>query len=304
MRYLVHLRLVALVLLASFISACGGSNSANVAPTPTTSPFDVEGGMTMQLVLAASEVVIGENRFPLGLIVGGTPARDPNIKIHLQFKHAKNDPDRVRAEADAIYRGENLPVGIYVAQVNFEEAGDWNVLAQVDKGDGKLVYLNPMRINVLEKSPTPAVGEAAPPSDNLTVRDQPDLAKLTSDYAPDEKLYQLSIREALAQKKPFVVLFGTPGFCQTATCGPNMVVMKKLQEQYGDKVNFIHVEVYPYPFSEAFQSRTVVQSMKDWNLQTEPWTFMVDAEGKIFAKYEGGITFSELEPKLKELIES
>lgn len=41
--------------------------------------------------------------------------------------------------------------------------------------------------------------------------------------------------------------------------------------------------------------------MDEWRLQTEPWTFLVDAEGTIQAKYEGGITFAELEPALKQL---
>jgi hypothetical protein len=41
--------------------------------------------------------------------------------------------------------------------------------------------------------------------------------------------------------------------------------------------------------------------MNDWKLATEPWTFLVDGQGIIKQKYEGGITFSELEPALKTL---
>jgi len=296
-KFLKPTQLVALLLIGATLAGCAGGGAAQ----PTAGPNTLPAGATMQLALAASEVVIGKNRFPVGLIVQNTPANDPKIKIHLIFKHTTADPEKIRAEADAIYRGQGLPVGLYVAEVTFDQTGDWNVLAQVDKGDGKLVYLNPMRFSVLATSTTPAVGKQAPPSANLTVKDQPDLKKLTSDYDPDPALYQLTINDALAAKKPFVVLFATPGYCQTATCGPNIQVAKKLQQEFGQQINFIHVEVYPYPFDESFQQRKVVQSMQDWKLETEPWTFLVDGKGVIKAKYEGGITLSELEPALKDL---
>ena len=39
------------------------------------------------------------------------------------------------------------------------------------------------------------------------------------------------------------------------------------------QVNFIHVEVYPYPFGESMQQQKRVPAMDEWKLQTEPWTF-------------------------------
>jgi hypothetical protein len=41
--------------------------------------------------------------------------------------------------------------------------------------------------------------------------------------------------------------------------------------------------------------------MGEWGLRTEPWTFLVDGAGVIQARYEGGITFAELEPALEQL---
>ncbi len=41
--------------------------------------------------------------------------------------------------------------------------------------------------------------------------------------------------------------------------------------------------------------------MSDWKLRTKPWTFLVDGQGLIQARYEGGITFSELELALTQL---
>ena len=72
-------------------------------------------------------------------------------------------------------------------------------------------------------------------------------------------------------------------------------------DPYKEQVNFIHVEVYQYPFGESFQAQRRVPAMSEWKLRTEPWTFLVDGEGVIQAKYEGGVTFAELEPALAQL---
>ncbi|HMQ35655.1 MAG TPA: thioredoxin family protein, partial [Chloroflexaceae bacterium] len=77
--------------------------------------------------------------------------------------------------------------------------------------------------------------------------------------------------------------------------------IKQLKDQFKAQINFIHVEVYPYPFGESFQAQRRVPPMDEWNLRTEPWTFLVDAEGRIQARYEGGITFAEMEPALAQL---
>ena len=157
------------------------------------------------------------------------------------------------------------------------------------------------RVDVLPQPKTPAVGSPAIASKNQTIKDIPNLEQLTSDAKPDLDLYQMTIADAIAAKKPFLLAFSTPGFCQTAVCGPNLEVIKKLKGQFKGQVNFLHVEVYPYPFDQSAQQQKRVPAMTEWKLESEPWTFLVDAQGIIQAKYEGGITFVELEPALKQL---
>jgi hypothetical protein len=167
--------------------------------------------------------------------------------------------------------------------------------------DGGAPQIANLRLDVKSTSRIPAVGQPAIPSKNLTVRDNADLTKITSDTKPDPDFYQMTIAEAIAAKKPFVVGFLTPGYCQTAVCGPNMAVLKKLKDEFKGKLNFIHVEVYPYPFGESFQQQRRVEAMIEWGLTTEPWTFLVDAQGVVQYRYEGGITFDEMEPALAQL---
>lgn len=266
-------------------------------PTPTANPTTA----AMIPVLAASELVVGSNRLPLGIIRGGVPINDPNLTLQLRFFYlGGTDKTTVRGETAAIYRGQRLPIGLYVAHATFDVAGAWSIEVTIPRANSA-PQVSRIRIEVLATSVIPSVGEKAIPSHNLTIREVPDLKQLTSDPEPDPALYQLTIADAIAAKKPFVVIMATPGYCQTAVCAPNMLVVKELKTKYGQRANFIHVEVYPYPFNESFQKMLRVPTLEEWHLQTEPWLFLVDANGIIQSRYEGGITLQELEPDMEQL---
>lgn len=294
------IRWSALILaLSLLLAACGqattGGSGAGAVPTASAAPLTP--------VLAGSEMVVGQNRLPIGVVRSGTPLNDPNLKLHLRFFYLdapEAEQTKVRSEADAVYRGQGLPFGLYVAYPTFDQAGTWGIEAEMSLA-GSTPQTSRFRLDVLEKPNTPAVGSPAIASKNLTIKDVPNLEQLTSDAKPDTDLYQLTIADALAAKQPFLVAFSTPGFCQSAVCGPNLEVIKKLKGELKGKVNFLHVEVYPYPFGESAQQQKRVPAMTEWKLESEPWTFLVDGQGIIQAKYEGGITFVELEPALMQL---
>lgn len=291
----IYLRIALVLFFVIGLAGCGQQEpAAPAAPAQATQN-------TLIPVLAASELVVGTNRFPLGVLKNGTPINEPQATLRLRFYYLDgNDRETVRSETDALYRGQGLPFGIYVAYATFDAPGEWGVEVDLPRDDGT-TQTSKLRLTVLEKSAIPTVGSPAVPSKTLTVDDKPDLAQLTSSPNPDPDFYQLSVAEALAAQKPFVLEFSTPGYCQTAVCGPNMLVLGKLKEQFHEQVNFIHVEVYPYPFGEAFAKQQFVPAMKEWGLRTEPWTFLIDGQGIVQARYEGGLTYTELEPALKQL---
>ncbi len=287
-----RLVLLPLLLLLVLLAGCG-------MPAPTTAV--PEGETSLLPVLAASELTVGSNRIPIGILRNGTPLNDPNLTLQLRFFYLDGgEKDTVQNEVAAVYRGQGLPLGLYVAYTTFDQPGAWSMEVTIPD-PAKEPVVSRVRLNVEAEPRVPSIGSAAIPSQTLTVRDNADLKQLTSDYQPDPDLYQLSIAEALAGKQPFLVTFSTPGYCQTAVCAPNLQVVKQLKDEFKGQVNFIHVEVYPYPFSDSFARGQHVPAMREWRLRTEPWTFLVDAQGTIQARYEGGITFAELEPALKQL---
>ena len=288
-------------LLAGLLVACGQATTGGSGQNTKTQPAATKAEGSLTPIVAASELVVGQNRLPLGVVKNGAPLNDPNLKLHLRFLNLDSpDQTKVRGETDARYRAQGLPFGIYVAYPTFDTAGAWGMEVQMTEVGGA-PQVSRLRVEVLAAPSTPPVGSSAIPSKNLTSKDMPDLQKLTSDRQPDPELYQVTIADAIAAKKPFLVAFSTPGFCQAAVCGPNLQVIKKLKDVFKGRINFLHVEVYPYPFGESAQQGKRVPAMEEWKLQTEPWTFLVDGKGIIQAKYEGGITFTELEPALKQL---
>ena len=138
------------------------------------------------------------------------------------------------------------PGGVFAAQIEFDQAGLW--LAQVSPADGTAEgQLARMVMRVSEESITPALGSQAPASLNRTASSVASLEELTSDVEPDPDLYAMTIAEALQAGKPLVVAFATPAFCTSATCGPQVDVVKELKENYREQANFIHVEVFANP---------------------------------------------------------
>ena len=148
-----------------------------------------------------------------------------------------------------------------------------------------------------ETSATPALGSAAPRSRNKTSRDVGKLGDLTTDTDPDFDLYAKTIAEALDEGKPLVVSFATPAYCRTATCGPQLETIKQLKTTHSGRVNFIHVEVYDNPpeiRESGIAAARLSPILAEWGLPTEPWTFVIDAEGIVRAKYEGYVSAEEL----------
>jgi hypothetical protein len=127
-------------------------------------------------------------------------------------------------------------------------------------------------------------------------------------------MHTMTIADAVASGKPTVILFAAPGFCPSFTCGPDLELMQKLETKYRDKANFIHIEspnalqdhTHTGPLDPAHRQlpghqgtyKPQVQTANEWGLKTEPWLFFIDENGTIVDRFEGGLTYDEVEPRL------
>ncbi|MDZ4719373.1 MAG: thioredoxin family protein [Roseiflexaceae bacterium] len=289
----------------------------------TQTPQPNAGNSDVTPVFAFSEAVVGPNRLAIGLLQNGSPINNPeaNVKVKI-FDLSTNNPKPL-ADAKAIYYGRGLPAGIWVVYMSFDQPGNVGVEVQAQLPGQPQPSVRRYNLEVVSTSAAPRVGQPAISAKTLTVRDVPELKQLTSGADPDPALYQISLDDALKGGKPTAVLFATPNFCRTATCGPSVTVLSQLQKKYGDRMQFIHTEVYRFPFGDSAklqaESMAKAQSenrapmpaelraglsdaMATWNLPSEPWLFLIDAKGIVVARYEGGITSEELSPAIENLL--
>jgi len=289
------------------LSACGGGGGKKFADTVVIGNDDI------RPELISTELVTGTNRFAFALIApDGSLIID--AKVHMTFYYLVDGDEEKRFEADAISAvpardagiDETIPhvhadgtvhihanvgeqVGIYTAVVAFPEPGRWGVELKVDTGERKET-IDPS-FSVGTQSTTVPIGTDAPHSINRTVDDVDDLSLIDSSATPSEEMHTETIAHAIESGRPVLVLFAVPGYCTSQLCGPELEIMRKLYPQYRDRMSFIHVEPYEVPSSP---DHVLVQAAKDFGLQTEPWFFVIDAQGKVAMKFEGPTSRQEL----------
>lgn len=290
-------RRAALKLLAQLglgLSATACTATAPPPPTPTLvvgSTVPPSRGVTP--VLANSELVIGRNRVALGLIADERPLTD--ARVSLGFYQIMGQQATKRSETDAAFRWiDEETRGLYVATADFDQPGQWGVEVTATRA-GWEPRIARLQFEVRAQGAAPMIGTPAPRSKTLTTGEVGDASEICSN-APPCALHGLSLDQALANGRPTLVLFASPGFCMTATCAPELAVVLEARARRPERANWVHVEVYKDPRNGVFADAVV-----EWKLASEPWVFLADAGGVIRDRFEGPATREELEESLATL---
>lgn len=277
--------IIAALLLASLaIAACGGGSGGTPEPENSLRPLQ-----------ANTEFVVGQNRFAFGLAdATNHPLLEaPGTTVHIAF--LLDGQTKYEQDAAFIWAIPDI-TGFWTAMVDFTQAGTWaaKVTATQNGKEASVDFSFPVTPDGI----VPTIGDAAPPAENLTL-DTAGMKRISTDEHPDPALYEMTITQALAAHKPFVVIFATPAFCQTRFCGPVLDNVKAVLPDFADNVNFIHIE----PFELTDEGEIVADDQglfvpaaptNLWKLQTEPWVFIVDSDGKIAMRFEGAASVEEL----------
>lgn len=267
------------IILVLLLGAC---NSEEAAVAPTATPQTIT---DFRVVVASDDISYQYPRIPLILQDGSDWITGADKVEVAAFDLSQAEPELVWQGEATRYNDYELPYWVVYPEV--DHPGEWGLVVDTTLG-GTTARLQ-IVVELVEETNSPAVGEVPPASENRTVATEPDLAKLTSAAAPDPDLYQQTIAEAMASGKPSVITFATPGFCQTRYCTPVVESVSVAKDQFGDAANFIHVEVY-----KEFSPLVLADEMAEWGLITEPWTFVLDGDGRVAARLGGPVSPQEL----------
>lgn len=284
------------MLAALVLSGCGGSTSPSPSPSPSAAASVIP-------VIISSQQVVGSNRFLFSFLdaAGNTPVAAPDRTASVAFIAPGDTQPGAATPATFIWAIEGSR-GDYVATVDFPAAGDWKAVFAT-QAPGQPAEAIGVGFQVQPTGTTIAVGAKAPASVTPTAADVGgDLARIATDPSPDPAFYQLSIADAIAQQRPFVVVFATPRFCTSGQCGPTLDRVKSVAAGASANVAFINVEPYKLQFTDgtlqpvldANNQLQPVDAVNQWGLLSEPWIFTVDATGIVRGSFEGVVGTDEL----------
>jgi len=293
----------ALLLALATVAAC-----APAATPAASAPPDGSAATTdIYPVMISSELIVGENRVLFSFQdASGAPIAKPNRTVEISFTGPNGEA--VSAEnGQFIWSIENA-VGIFVTHATFPSAGNW-MASFTTVAPGSPEQTIPFSFDVKAKASAIQKGQPAPSVDTPTLADVGgDVTKISTDTSPDPAFYQTSVADALAAHKPFVLVFATPKFCQTKTCGPTLDKVKAVAAKHPD-VTFINVEPYLLedvdgqlqPKLDAKGNLQAAPATIAYGLLSEPFVFIVGGDGKVKASFELIFTPEEIDAALTGL---
>lgn len=199
-------------------------------------------------------------------------------------------------------------VGVYSARdVTFDESGFWQVDVTVEvDGDIKKAEA---AFEVFEDHEIVGPGDPAP----KTVNHLPGAAgvpvKAVDSRAdkdgtvPDPELHMMTVADAIASGKPTMLVVATPVYCVSRFCGPITDAVHDLAQEFGDRMNFVHIEVW-----RDFEGRALNKAAAEWiyppgiEEAKEPWVWVIGADGIIVARFDNVASEDELAAAVHDVL--
>lgn len=263
-------------------------------------------GTGTQAIPATSDFTVGENRLAFGVL-----DQDAKIVYGKTAVYVADTPGgRARgpypAPADLLltepaFRSRQAATeqdpfaAIYATSVPFRRAGNTPVLVVTKLSDGRLVGSG-LTVKVIKKSAdrVVAVGDRPPKVATDTRTSAGGNMKAIDTRMPVDDMHEDSFDDVLG-KKPVALLFATPQLCQSRVCGPVVDIAAQLKATYGDRMTFIHQEVYV----NNNPNKGLREPLQRFGLQTEPWLFVADRRGVVTARLEGSFGFDAMKTAIE-----
>ena len=301
-------RVVAFVaVLTTLVTACASTASPTPSAKQSSAPAQGSAQTAILPIQVTSFFHVGDNRVIFGLAdsTGQKAIATPDRTLTVGFS---GPAGQTIAPAPMSFIWALQPVnGVYVGHATFPATGKWTANFTTTAPGSPSLNLT-FGFDVLDRSPVVSEGDAAPSVKTPTLADVGgDVAKISSDPKPVKRFYETSEADALAAKKPFILIFATPKFCQTATCGPTLDRLKPVAAAHPE-LTFINVEPYKLEFTNGElqpvltgQDLTPVEATNAFKLTTEPYVFVIGADGKVSATFELVFAPEEIEAAIQQV---
>ncbi len=108
--------------------------------------------------------------------------------------------------------------------------------------------------------------------------------------------HNITLKNALSNGSPTVLLISTPGFCQSSICGPSLDLLMNAVKGKESMMNIIHAEVYSEPekISETGELQDLLAPViREYGMDFEPSLIVADENGIVLSRLD--YTFDQIE---------
>ena len=308
-----RLRAVALGAAVTVIIAACGATTSPTTPRASTAPSTSgsSGGSGAPAILPipiTGAFRVGDNRvvFTLTDATGQKQVAAPDRTLTIGY-HGPTGESIAPAPQTFIWAIEGA-YGVYAGHATFPTAGKWTA-DFTTHAPGSPTQTTTFGFDVRQTVEVVSPGDAAPSVKTPTLADVGgDVAKISTDSKPERRFYETSEDAVLAAKKPFVLVFATPKFCTSQTCGPTLNKLKPVAAAHPE-MTFINVEPYQLkddngqlqPVLDAQNALIPVDAAIAFKLSTEPFVFVVGADGTVSASFELVFSPEEIEAAIQQV---
>lgn len=301
----------------SFLRTAGALGVGAVAwacakKTPKASPSTGADALSVQLT-AEPQLAVGDTRIAFAMFKGPDPVAPKDVTARIAPINGKPidvdvTPQNVQRGSGGSQTAGTQVFEIFVVHHEFT-AGTWVVDAATGGKRAQAAF------QVQATVPEPKIGDHAIASQSPTISDHRGVEPICT-RTPPCSMHEITIADALAKGQPTVVLFATPEFCFSRTCGPTTDIVESVSKQFAGRASFIHVEVFRNAAAgqKALSAETNGTGLSDtsgdaptyaqWKLGTEPVLYFIGSDGIIKDRWNGAVGADEIRQRVTTLLKA
>lgn len=274
------------------LAACGGDGKRATSSSPTTKSPLASKTDQLELVIASAQVVANtDQRLTLGVLKDAEPVRAADMVMAFG-----RDFDQLGPAQPAEFHHEGIEDRpYYKTTYRFTEPGLWVVAAKSagKVGAAQIQVKDPASIQV------PLPGQKMISVATPTTADARGVNPICT-RDPHCPFHEVSLDQALTERRPVAAIFSTPALCQSRVCGPVLEILVQQSPAFTSKIRFVHVEVYK-SLNTDFSASSLTDGMKAYHLNFEPILFLAGPDGTVRERLDGPFDTVEARDALTRL---
>ncbi len=276
---------------AVLLAACGGSDEVNTDPANALGSGQRVLGAGFADGYAALPVLIAgiAQRMPLVVFEGdGTPVRTggpDSIDVSIYRNNT------VVATSTVTRHATGIPTPYYPFTFTPTDAGEYEARAAFSAKP------LPFKVATRDTVKLVQVGDALRPVLTPTTTNARGVDPVCTRSPKPCPFHAVTLTDAIAAKQPIVFVVSTPGFCQTAICGPVLELLVDMAPTL-TRFQIVHAEVYVEPNKATSGAPKTTEAVATYGLEYEPSLYVADAGAMVRARLDFSWDRGELESAL------